>query len=118
MGYSEVAIKCEQKPFKMLIEVCKREDFMPDRILKDGEYFILHWDWVKWNDWYDEVAAIESVLERFKERGKIEKGWCYKFLRIGESLNDIEERGDEEGEMGLNYVCRIDIPEGLEEVEV
>lgn len=121
MAYrSEVAIKCEQKPFEMLIEVCKREDFMPDKILKCGECFILHWDWVKWNDWYDEVAAVENALAKIEGRGEIEEGWCYKFLRIGESLDDVEERGCESdyGEIELNYVCRIDIPKGLEEVGV
>lgn len=48
MGYrSEVAIKCEEKAYEMLKETCYKENIMPDKIFKDGDKYILYWDWIK-----------------------------------------------------------------------
>ena len=65
MGYrSEVAIKCEEKAYEMLKETCHDADIMPDKIFKDGDEYILYWDWIKWYEDYEDVSAIVKTLEK------------------------------------------------------
>ena len=122
MGYrSEVAIKCEEKAFEMLKETYKRVDLPPDKLYKDGEHFILYWDWIKWYDSYEDVGAIESVMDELDElqdpNNHDDTGYGYRFMRLGEDDTDIETRQNS-WDIELWMVRKIDIPEGLEEVEV
>lgn len=68
MGYrSEVAIKCEEKAYKMLKETYRKVDFTPDKIFKDGDEYILYYDCIKWDEIYEEVSAIIKTLDKLDE---------------------------------------------------
>jgi len=120
MGYrSEVAIKCEEKAFEMLRETYKRVDCVPDNVYKDGEHYILYWDWVKWYESYEDVGAIESAMDKLDElqnpNDKTDTGYGYRFMRLGENDDDVETR-ENDWDIELWMIRKIDIPEGLEEV--
>ena len=122
MGYrSEVAIKCEEKAFEMLKETCKRVDCVPDKIYKDGEQFILYWDWIKWYESYEDVSAIISTMDKLDElqdpNNYDETGYGYRFMRLGENDDDVETRGND-WNIELWMIRKIDIPDDLEEVIV
>ena len=115
MGYrSEVAIKCEEKAFKMLKETYDRVNFAPHKVYKDEDCFILYWDWVKWFDCYDDVSAIEDVMSKLDQLDDTE-GYGYRFMRLGENDDDIETR-ENDYNIELWMIRKIDIPEGLEEI--
>lgn len=120
-NYSEVAIKCEKKAYEMLKETCCKVDCMPDKIYKDGENYILHWDWIEWYEHYKKISAVESVLnklDKLQDPDSCEStGYGYKFMRIRESCNDIETRGND-FEIELYITQKIDIPNGLDEITV
>lgn len=120
MGYrSEVAIKCEEKAYEKLMETCHNVNFMPDEIFKDEEDYILRWDWIKWNQDYDYIMAIESVLDTFDNLyayGDGIPGYAYKFMRIGEDDCDVEVRQNS-WDIELWMVRKIDIPEGLTRID-
>ena len=48
----------------------------------------LYWDYVKWYDGYDDVGFITSFLEDCIPEED------YRFVRIGEESDDVEESGD------------------------
>lgn len=120
MGYrSEVAIKCEQKAFEMIKEVCRKVEVVPDKVYKEDSCYILWWSWIKWDDWYDDVLEIETVLkelDKLKDPLETGTGYGYKFMRIGESDDDVETK-DNDWNIELWMIRKIDIPEGLEEIE-
>ena len=121
MGYrSEVAIKCKEKAFDMLIDTCKETGLMPDTVYKDCDDFLLYWDWIKWYNDYNDVAAIENTLDKLDELhdhdDDQETGYGYKFMRIGEDDGDVETR-ENDWDIELWMVRKIDIPDGLEIIE-
>ena len=92
MGYrSNVAIKCQKGAYRKISS--NKEILEYDKLLTDGQEYIMIWDYVKWYDDYPEVIAIDCIL---KELDSIEdaydKGMAYKFIRLGESDGDVEER--------------------------
>ena len=120
MGYrSEVAIKCEEKAYKMLKETYRKVDFTPDKIFKDGDEYILYYDCIKWDEIYEDVSAIIKTLDRLDElqdpNDYETTGYGYKFVRIGEDNDDIEIRQND-WNIELYIVRKIDIPDGLEEL--
>ena len=120
MGYrSEVAIKCEENAFEMFKEVCRKVNYLPDKIYKEGNEYILYWDWTKWYESYEHVSAIISTMNKLDELQKPniydETGYGYRFMRLGEDDVDVETRQNDWG-MELWLMRKIDIPDGLEEV--
>ena len=116
MGYrSEVAIKCEELAFEKFREVYKRVQFAPDKVYKDGEYFILYWDWIKWYETYDDISAIEGVMSKLDLLDDT-TGYGYRFMRLGENDDDVETRQNNY-DIELWMIRKIDIPEGLEEFD-
>ena len=102
MGYrSEVGIKCDDRAYEMFMQAAKENNIVPDCVYKDDngnpvEYTML-WNCVKWYDYYSDVKAVESVMQQLDqphEAGSYD-GLGYKFVRIGESYDDIEERTNE-----------------------
>ena len=77
------------------------------------------WDCIKWYDSYEEIRAIEDFLDwcdsedvpvsdEQKAQDKsptpvthVDGCECYKFVRIGEELEDIEERGSGFWDVGV-----------------
>lgn len=121
MGYrSEVAIKCKEDAYKMLKDVCERVDFKPDTIFKDDNQYILHWDWVSWDDVDERVEEIKNTLRKLDELHNPldteNAGYSYKFIRLGDEYEDIEEISNDLN-ISLYLTRKIDIPNGLPEVE-
>ena len=121
MGYrSEVAIKCEEKAYEMLKETCHDADIMPDKIFKDGDEYILYWDWIKWYEDYEDVSAIVKTLDKLDElqdpNDYETTGYGYRFMRLGEDDEDTETRVNDL-DIELCMIRRIDIPDWLEEIK-
>lgn len=121
MGYkSKVAIKCEEKAYKMLRKTFQKVGRFPDKMYKDENEYILYWEWIKWDTGFYDVATIEDTLNELDELKDIDNpesnGYGYKLVRIGESDNDIETRKNS-WEIELYPVCKIDIHDGLKEIE-
>jgi len=111
MGYrSEVALATRKQDFKILKNLAKENqivlDFIDEADIKaDDDIVILHWDWVKWYSDYPEIKAIDKFLDELRE-----KDAPYKFIRIGESVEDVEvdiNYGNED-EYGEDITERID----------
>lgn len=119
MGYrSEVAIKCEEKAYELFKQVFTEEELYiaPDKIYKDGDDYILYWDWIKWYEEYDGVKAIEDVMLDLDDHGNKDGGYGYKFMRLGEDDEDTETSSND-WDIELWMIRKIDIPDGLEEVK-
>lgn len=101
MGYrSEVAIKCQKNAFPKFEEVYKRLGYGPDKLLTKGDEYLIYWDWIKWYEDYDIVMETNKVMSELNmicdgDSDEIyEKGFGYKFMRLGEDNSDIEEHGN------------------------
>ena len=77
----------------------------------DGEGNMLFaWDSIKWYSTYEEVAAIEDFLDWCDEEDvphpeakgeRIEGYECYRFIRVGEEIEDSVERGSGFWDVGV-----------------
>lgn len=102
MGYySEVGIKCDEKAYEMFMQVAKENNIIPECVYKEGDgdatQYTMLWNCVKWYDYFSDVKAIENVMQQLDqthEAGSYD-GLGYKFVRIGGSYDDIEERTNE-----------------------
>ena len=122
MGYiSEVAIKCEEKAFEMFKKVCKEVNYLPDKIYKDGNEYILYWGGIKWYEGYEDIQAIISVMNKLDElqdpNNYNETGYGYSFMRLGEDNDDIETR-ENDWDIELYMIRQIDIPHDLKEINI
>lgn len=120
MGYtSEVCIRCEEKAFKAIKEVCDNVNLHPTKCYKsDDDTYVLYFSCIKWYREYKEIAAVVNVLDRLDDLRLPEDdfdGWGYEFLRLGESDGDIEERYNIYY-LELNTVRTIDLPPCKEEI--
>ena len=111
MGYrSEVALATRKQDFKISKNLAKETqivlDFIDEADIKaDDDIVILHWDFVKWYSDYPEIKTIDKFLDELRE-----KDAPYKFIRIGESVEDIQvdiNYGDED-KYGEDITERID----------
>ena len=116
MGYrSDVRIIVSGSGYKELCEYVKRESLKyanndydynllnhADNIWeKDkGDQVMIGWDYIKWYDpEYKDVKIIEDGLNDLTE-----KHFAWRFSRIGESYDDIEERyNDSELDQDLDW---------------
>lgn len=111
MGYrSDVAIKCEDKAYKMIMDAAMAHDIKPDASFQIDKYtYFIEWEWVKWYYSYKDVAAIESVLDYLDSKMDIDEndfeGHSYTFARIGEDSEDTEIRTNCCNDIGL-YITR------------
>ena len=53
----------------------------------DGNEIYIGWDSLKWYDGYEEVDAVMDSLDKLEENG-----YGYRYSRIGENFDDIEEK--------------------------
>lgn len=119
MGYrNQVAIKCEERAYKKIKDVCKNVNNMPDKIYKcqNEKEYILYWDWVKWWNLDNDIKAIENALSEL-DKLDIKSGYGYTFMRLGEEDGDIEIR-ENVCYLDLFTTRKIDIPYGFEEIKV
>lgn len=123
MGYrSQVKIVVSKEGFRELREYVERESVKvkiikpdsyysynllerADSIRTDGDQFLISWDDIKWYEGaYDDVDIIMHGLEHLDS-----KGYSYRFYRVGESYEDIEETcvdGDLDQDLDYLYVVR------------
>ena len=121
MGYrSDVKIVVSKKGFAKLKEYVERESVKfrkpdsdysynllecADSIRVDGDQFLISWDDIKWyEDCYDDVDTIVHGLNYINN-----EGYSYRFYRVGESYDDIEETcvdGDLDQDLDYLYVVR------------
>lgn len=102
----------------MLKRTCHDASIIPDKIFKDGDEYILYWEWINWYEYYENVSAIIKTLDKLDElqdpNNYEDTGYGYRFVRIGEDNNDIETR-ENDWDIELHLIRKIDIPDGLEE---
>lgn len=100
MGYkSDVRIVTSKQGYKELLK-CVDKYYKDNNIPKEHQYILLNnldvdisnkyqkyfgWNFIKWNS-YEDKNAIEHSLKILQE-----KGFSYRYSRIGESYNDYEE---------------------------
>ena len=113
MGYrSDIRIVTSKEGFEKL------QEFVRNHLKKNKENYNLleecdikqegknqcyfGWNWVKWYEHdYPEVVAIMEGLNHLGENE-----YSYRYMRIGESYEDIEEQsydGEKENEIDLEY---------------
>lgn len=114
MGYrSTVGIKCQKKSFELFKTAYELNKIVPDEIFQNGDEdeFILIWKSIKWYPKYEDVEAIENVMDELdayddsNNAYDIEMG--YSMIRLGESDGDIECR-DNTDNLDFYYVRDID----------
>ena len=84
-----------------------------DRMIKDyGEKgnMLFAWNSIKWYDSYEGISAIEDFLDwcdsedvpsQDAKGERVDGDECYRFVRVGEELEDIEERGSGFWDVGV-----------------
>jgi len=114
--YSEVGLACTKKVLDYLRQL---DCFVPDEVfVTDDRTYICHWDWTTWYD-YEEGSEAYMVSQYLMELNRLPledtEEYGYKFIRIGESLGDIETLFNDP-DLDLEYSSRIEIPKGLRKV--
>jgi len=92
MGYRSEVYVCLKKEdlerLKAKVNEVESLDYllnMAEEKEVNEEVTVIYWDWVKWYDTFPEVAAVEKFLNTLDEESK-----PYKFIRIGEDIEDNE----------------------------
>jgi len=107
MGYrSEVALAVSAKALPHLMAYlagCEkaRQMVFDDACVLDTDYrgkgaLIVKWDYLKWYDSYEEIQCIESFMDEMDtmtDDTANDMDEQYRFCRIGENMDDMEERG-------------------------
>ena len=66
------------------------EDACFDDVYERDGYRLYAAEWVKWYEDFEIVQAVEKYLDKLDEEDRYED---YVFVRIGEELADVDERG-------------------------
>ena len=91
--------KCEETQ-----KLCTRDVDNLDTDYDGKGNWLMHWDHIKWYDSYPEIAMIEKFIEGLECEDLSEFGLkdddnaadyseLFKFVRIGEDMDDNETRG-------------------------
>ena len=85
-------------------EATRHEDY------EEKGNMLFAWDCIKWYDSYEEIRAIEDFLDWCDSEDvpsqdangeRVDGDECYRFVRIGEEVEDIEERGSGFWDVGV-----------------
>ena len=85
-------------------EATRHEDY------EEKGNMLFAWDCIKWYDSYEEIRAIEDFLDwcdsedvpsQDAKGERVDGDECYRFVRVGEELEDIEERGSGFWDVGV-----------------
>ena len=85
-------------------EATRHEDY------EEKGNMLFAWDCIKWYDSYEEIRAIEDFLDwcdsedvpsQDAKGERVDGDECYRFVRIGEEGEDIEERGSGFWDVGV-----------------
>ena len=120
MGYrSDIRIITSKDGFKKLSEFV--ENYLKEKNLDIKEYNLLETTDIKlegkeqcylgWNSckWYEEYyPEVDAIMDGINYLGENE--YSYRYMRIGESYDDIEEQdydGEKDKDIYLEYPCMI-----------
>ena len=128
-NYSEVAINCGEKAYKMILDALK--PFEDDKkyhydVYFDGYNYFIHWKHVQWlispHSSGEVMKAIMRVLDELNDilddyDDSDDEFWDYGygFMRIGEGINDIETF-ENNPEMAVEYRCNIEIRDDMRKI--
>ena len=106
MGYySEVALTMKTADVDELMRRAKDECKAAFDILAianmhvhRGGYTTLHWNCIKWSDWYDGISYIRDFYIGTDE---------YHFIRCGEENGDIEEDYSDITDDVIQFTCPV-----------
>jgi hypothetical protein len=102
-----------------LLRLCQSADDYESSMFCEGDWF-MRWCSLKWYDSFPEIHAIMSFVEAMDNddlseygepdgaiRGGLPVEWSqlFRFIRVGEGHNDIEDRG--EGFHDLYINCHV-----------
>ena len=85
-------------------EATRHEDY------EENGNMLFAWDCIKWYLSYEEIRAIEDFLDwcdsedvpsQDAKGERVDGDECYRFVRIGEEVEDIEERGSGFWDVGV-----------------
>lgn len=96
MGYrSNVVIVCNNDFAKKLDKLIEEKivEVNNKTKLKGSNDCLYEWSWSKWNSWYDDVRAVEALMDAADEE---DEEPAYKFIRVGEEIGDVEIRSNVE----------------------
>ena len=100
MGYrSNASICCFEKAFEKFKEAYEKHNYKPDDVeeISEGVY-ILTWEWTKWYEEFDNVIAINDVMNELTEdEFNNKKEYAFKFIRVGEDDEDVEVEANRSG---------------------
>ena len=91
-------------------EATRHEDY------EEKGNMLFAWDCIKWYDSYEEIRAIEDFLDwcdsedvpsQDAKGERVDGDECYRFVRIGEEVEDIEERGSGFWDVGVRRSIEI-----------
>ena len=104
-GYSRLmaAVACNPEATRLVVEGIESENYVAVcRANKRRQGNVLfYWDWIKWYADSDQIRLIEdwmNVEEYDKDYDDVE----FQFVRIGESDDDAEQRGNAVYGLGLH----------------
>lgn len=100
MGYrSEIVLVVGKEALPLFMTALAREPeartlcySLADKVLDDycDGAVLFQWDHIKWYDCFKEIVAIEEFMNDCDSEGLDEH---YRFVRVGDETDDIEERG-------------------------
>jgi hypothetical protein len=100
MGYcSEVALAFSAEMEKEFLKKLKKQNPEVQRGIDGADFYtkdgctLRVWQMVKWYTDFPEVQFIEDFINSLDDDGDEAVAEQYRFLRIGENLDDIEDRG-------------------------
>ena len=97
----DVTIVCGEEALHLLEEVYKRYKFLPDKKKQSGDFWMLEWWDVRWDEQFPEVSGIEQVLLRLDELVTEDEGFAYKQFIFDEDDEDTKVRVNDIGEFPL-----------------
>ena len=62
-----------------------------DQDYEQGGHLLVSWSGIKWYESYPEIAVIEKFTCEMD--GEEDKSEMFRFIRVGEDYEDIEQRG-------------------------
>lgn len=101
MGYySDVVIQCNEKAYDIIKEAYEGVGVKPCKILADayGKSRIIKFDSIEWRTYLPDIVAISQAIDSLdNDKYAGDEDYAYKFIRIGENYEDIEEKYNDIG---------------------
>ena len=90
-------------------EWCKDEEhmrvFKRERNQSTLQGIVFDFRGVKWYESYPDVQEFDQAMRKFEKLADDGDKWLWEFVRLGENLDDVEEKSSYQAD-GLLYVSR------------